>query len=258
MSRAQRVWLNGVELASVHPKVLVQHIDEGPLELKQQTAERYGGGTFLFSNVGTKRQIDISFAIREGLDWPTRAGVYTAVCNWAREGWLELSSRPGQRIYVYCTQLPDLGKLRDWTQDLTITFQALWFPYWQDSAGVTLPVMTGTSGSQTCPLNASHPGLLDLRVSPNAAGLTRFKAWTNGADAITMDFSSRPLGVGQTFTMATDKHGLLTIRGTSTSYLAYRTLDSAENFEPSPPTVNVQFEADVSVSVTATVRGCFI
>ena len=112
--RHQQVWLNNVDLASVHPSVLLQHINEGELKLLQRWNDRPGGGQMLLSNQYQQKEIIIEFAIRDGRNYDRRLEAFAAVCQWAAGGgWLEISSRPGQKIFVTLSQMPVIGRLRN-------------------------------------------------------------------------------------------------------------------------------------------------
>lgn len=262
--REQEAYLNEIAISSISSKLLLQHIDEGPLEYAQTTAKRPYGGTYLLSNAPTKREITVSVAIREGLNFADRATIYQALCGWCAPGWLRVSERPDQRIYVYPTHLPDLGKLREWTKDLDITLTAFWAPYWQALTPTVLATMEGTSGSRTISkMPGTAPGILDLAITPTSADLTSLTLRTYRASTIAstvqFNFTEAPIAAGETLAIEHDERGLLTVKKGTTGMLKYRTPASADDLILTHALSDrIYFTANTACQVVASYRGCWV
>lgn len=262
--RVQQAWIDDVPITNASAKIILQHIEEKPLELSQVVANRPYGGQYLVSNQPTKREIVLHFAIKEGLDFESRLSVYQAVCSWCKSGWLRLSDHPGQRIYVHPIIYPDLGKLRDWADDLSVTFAAYWFPYWQAISPTEL-TSSGTSGSLSIPkLGGTYNGILDLSITPASDSLTSLtiRTYCNTTTKLSdMYFSLTlsPVSAGQTLTFAHDERGLLTVVQGGTGLLGRRSIASSDDLLLLPGVSNrIYYSANTVVSVTARYREAWI
>ena len=251
--RDQRVYLNGIDLQSVHPSILLQHIHDNGLRLDVKSADRAGApGQFMTGWRPQSREITVEFAIRERLDFTVRAQAITAVTAWAAGGgWLELSDRPGLRMYVALTEAPSLGKLREWTADLSMTFTAYEWPFWSESAPVVASD-TLTTGSLTVNVTGTWDTRLEAEITPASTALTSVVITVGGE---TMTLSSLSVAAESTLKIWWDERHLLRITNGSTGLLSHRT-GSDLPLAPGSHTVTLTFNTDCDVRLWA--RGCYL
>lgn len=252
--RDQKVFLNGVDLQSAHPAVLLQHIHDNGAALDVRTADRAGAaGQFLTGWRVQNREITIDFAIRERLDFTVRADAVNAVTAWAaRGGWLELSDRPGLRMWVALKSAPSLGKLRDWTADLSLTFEAHAWPFWTEA----IPAVTAVDGATNRLLTVTVPGTwetrLEAEITPVSAALTSVSI-DPGEDAMTI--SNLNLAAGKTLRIWWDERHLLHIVGNNIALLSHRT---GGDLTVWPGVVQPRVIFNTACDVRIWARGCFL
>lgn len=254
--RYQRVWLNGIDFASVHPALLLQHISESNPEISQKWSDRPGGGQILTGSQITHREITIEFAIREALDYMKRLEVYTAVCAWcSRGGWLEISSRLGKRIYVTVSKLPAIGKLREWNENLSITFTAGWYPYWQDIAEHTKTEYLVSNSTTTIFVSGNVPSGISARIVPSDA-LTDFALAVDATDSRITISPKTAIAAGAEVVIGYDNRHLLRITVDGTPLSAYRT--GSDELIANPGAAMVGFFFNTPCNLFLTSRGAWL
>lgn len=258
MARYQEAWLNGTALSTVHPAVLIQHIQEAAPKMAQKTAAQAGRpGVWLASNQVERREITVHFAIREALNYPRRVEVCNAVAGWALPGgWLEVSSRPGQRIWATMTAPPAVGKLRDWTADIPVTFTAYFFPYWIDihPAETTLTAETDETAALGVPGTAETA--LEAEITPTADTLTAVTLTVDGGAFITL--TGLTVAAGNTVRLAYDPRHLLSITAGGTGILSKRTAASADDLTLSPGQHTIRVQTDTACNTRLMARGVWL
>lgn len=253
MSRYQDAWLDGIQLSSVHPAIIVQHISESAPKKDTKTAVRPGGGTYLISNNVTEREITISVAIRQARDFITRTEAYNALVAWAvNGGMLELSNRPGLEIFVTCKEPPSLGRLRDWAEDISITFVAYWYPYWVDKIAQTASA-SGTSGTVDLSVLGTWPGCLEADITPTDGTLTTV---TMSVDADGINVSPISIASGHTLHLRYDERHLMHIEADGAQLMAQRY--GVENIRLRPGIQTVTYEANTACTWVFKSRGVTI
>lgn len=253
--RDQHVYLNGISLEDAHPLILLQHISENAPELDVKTADRAGAaGGFLTGLKPTKREITVEFAVRERLDFTRRAEAVSAAMAWAMNGgWLSLSSRPGLRIHVNPAQLPAVGKLREWTENSTILFEANEWPLWTDLTPARAELTAGTTAASAY-LSAAGtwPTGLEADITPSSAALTSVSISACGK---TMTVSGISVAAESTLKIWWDEHHLLRITAGATGLLNKRTGD---DLILPPGRHEVSVTANTACDVTLMARGCYL
>ncbi len=247
--RNQKVWLNGVDLITVHPAILLQQINEGDLKLNQRWMDRASGFQMLSVDAPQRKEIVIEFAIRDGRDFARRAEAYSAVCAWAYGGgWLEVSDRPGQKIRVACAQMPALGNLRDWTENISIRFIAGWYPFWENTAPIMANLQNVTSGSVMIAVPGNARSNLAATIVPSA-----------NIDSITLgvEETNTEITIATTITAGsnvhlryTDEH-FLCIDADGTDLLRWRTGSDDLILNPGTATIDYAFSGACNVTLIA-------
>lgn len=252
--RDQRVWLNGVEFGSAHPKLLLQHITEAPPEVEVKTTARAGApGQYVTGLVPSRRQITVEFAVREALDFAARAEAVSAAAAWAwGGGWLELSSRPGLRIRVEPTELPGPNRLREWTQTLRMVLTAHSWPLWEE-VNPSSASGTGTSLTLQLPVGGTFETRLEAEITPQSGTLTSAEIT---ADGQTMTLSGLSVAAGTALKIFYDERHLLHIEAGSAGLLGKRTGDDLALTPGTRHAVGVTVNTACAVTVRA--RGCWL
>ena len=249
--RVQRVWLNGTEFASVHPALLLQHINEGDTKLTQKWMDRPGCGQILTGHAPQRREIHIEFAIRDGRDYARRVEAFSAACAWAYAGgWLELSDRPGQKIYVKLSQLPTLGRLREWTETMTIDFVAGWYPFFENKEPSTGSVTNVSQGSLSMFVPGNVQSCLGATVvSSSALSSIRLGVQETGTEILIAPSPSITAGA-EIKLFYTNQH-LLCITAGGTDLIRWRTGSDDLLVNPGANTINYQFDAASDLQLIA-------
>ena len=244
--RHQQVWLNSVDLASVHPSVLLQHINEGELKLLQRWNDRPGGGQMLLSNQYQQKEIIIEFAIRDGRNYDRRLEAFAAVCQWAAGGgWLEISSRPGQKIFVTLSQMPVIGRLREWTETMAIHFVAGWCPFWES----TVPSTASGSGASGT-INLFAPGNAPSKLSAVVTGSLTSVTLSCPATG-TAFWVSNPSGFDSVVRFFHDDRNLLHITSGGVDIMKYRGGSDEVILNPGNNVIAYQCNAAASIQLIA-------
>lgn len=253
--RDQHVYLNGVSLETAHPSILLQHIDESAPKADVQTAARGGApGAFVTSAQLRERAVTILFAVREAKDFTIRADAVSAAAAWAAGGgWLSLSSRPGLRLWVTPTELPSIGRLRDWTDDISLTLTAFHWPWWQEESPTAVTATgVGSTGTEiTVPVTGCAPAGLEAEITPGDA-LTGVTLTSGGR---TMTLSNLSVASGTKLSVYYDERHLLRIEAGGTGLLGKRTGDDLV-LQPGRRAVTVACSTASTVKLWA--RGCYL
>ena len=248
MHQVQRAWLDGVEFASAHPALMLQHINEIEPKLTYKSSARFGGGLIEHSRVMDRREITLEFAIREGLDFARRQEAYQAAVAWAYNGgWLRLSDHPGQRIYVSMTKAPALGRLREWTEDMAITFTAAWYPWWENVDAQEVGVTAQASGTVQMHVLGTAPSCLCCSIVPVTGSLTSAIISTPESEMV-ISLENTPASAGSTVIIAYDDKHIMWIRCGSYNLLRYRTGSDDLILQPGYQPIGYSFNTTCNVT----------
>lgn len=252
--RNQSVWLNDVSLTTVHPSIIVQHISEGELEYNLNAIARPDYGMFVARNVPQKREITIEFAIRERLNYATRAEAFQAVCAWAADGgWLTLSDHPGQQIYVTCTKMPSLGRLREWNENLTVVFSAIQYPFWIAEYPSTKVLEGVTTGQTEISVTGTRKTCLECDITPVSDPLRNVMLLANGT-SMNFNLTRNLIPAGSTLRMFYDDMHYLRLIYNGTGMLQYRS--GSDDIVLNPGAINnIVYSFNTPCNVTFMARG---
>lgn len=216
------VWLNGQALHDADPALYVTDIQERvPVGNVALAAFAGRDGQHVLRRSRQALQVDIHIAIRDQ-DPARRKQALDRVKAWAAlGGWLSLSDRPDQRLYVEMDTPPTIGSSLQWTQDIIIPLMAYGVPYWEQ-AYPTTAAGAGASGECTlfAPGNAPTCFLSFYARNTGSAALTTLTVQT-GDTAITLDGLS--VAPGETVSVSYDHTGLQQLP------VDKRTADSADD-----------------------------
>ena len=243
--------LNGIALESVDPRLYVQDIAE-EIRMRVDTAPRVDRGLRLIG--APEREgltVTLRFMVKER-DRAARARVISRVNAWAREGWLTVSTRPEQRLYVVCTQ-PAGSETYRWSGDMQLTLTACGEACWQDRYPTAASV-SGSAGEAVLRPLGTRPCPLEARiVNRSGEALNALSLTVNGRR---MAFEGLGLAEEETLEIACDEYGLLKAAVNGAGRLSCRTADSADALTLTPCRENaVRFAADGTCGVTLYARG---
>lgn len=245
-----RAALNGVQLETLDPRILVTGISELAPSMNVNTTPRWGMGTNLTKNVPASLDVQVKFSIRiKKQDQAGRAEVFSMVNGWAAGGgYLTVSHREGKRIRVSCNGITAFDDPVKWTTEYTITFRAYEAPYWEDAREWS-DTFTGSSIAARVIARGNLPTVADMYIRND--GSSSISSLTITANGKTMAFSSLSLAAGHTLAIEHDEHGFLTIKDGSTSKMSARTLSSVDDIElvPGPNEITVSSSRQMTVEV---------
>ena len=252
MTEEIRCALDGADLTSLDPRIHIQDVEERP-RMRVETRARPGYGSALAASERESLAVIISLMIKEP-DGTARQQAMQAVRGWAKRGWLTVSTRPGQRLYVVCTQPPET-RWRRWSEETQIVLTAYDGAFWQDvypaAAG-----FTGADGSAGIRPGGTRACRLEAEIR-NASG-ERVDSVALSANGETMAFAGLGLAAGETLRISYDERGLLHAEAAGEGKLSCRTAESADDVPLFPARENtVRFAADGECAVTLRARGVY-
>lgn len=176
MPRHIEISLNGIPLTGAVPLALIQQVYEEPAEELLTTAERaVGDGQTVIEKRRTRLTVAVTFTLAETRDLALRARQQQAAADWAADGYLTLSSRPGQRLAVICTRTPNTVEDRNYTAQLRAEFAAVAPPYWQDEE-YAAATGSGASGVATLQPTGTKPRVpLEAVITPTGGTLNALR-----------------------------------------------------------------------------------
>lgn len=245
------VSLNGISLETLHDSILILDVnydDPGRVYENVTTAKR--DGSIPVSHYKEQATVNISFEIHE-YDIAKRQKICQSVIAWAKKGGiLETNDREGQMLFCICETLPYISSVRNWTDELIITFTAYSIPYWQEKTPSRL-TLSGTTGSGYLYVPGSAPKTyVEATVTANAA-LTSISLTVKDT---TITLSNLAVASGKSVVISYDDKMIQSIKADGVSVLGKRT--GADDLIAECGVRNaVSFTANASCSVTFSARG---
>lgn len=241
--------LDGASLASLDERIVILDITEDAPRMHEVTLPLHGGGHRVLASQRESITVRIRFAIHA--ESPAhRLSVMQSIRTWAMKGGkLTISPRPGQRLTVTCTALPDLS-FRDWPEEMTLAFTSLYAPWWEAAEQT---VVSGT-GVKTL-LVPGTADYADMDVIIMNAAATTVTELTVRCGESHMTFRDITLPSGSQIVIS-HVRGSLTAKLDGKSVLHCRTMDSSDELLlPCGETVEMSVEAAVSLYTFFQVRG---
>lgn len=249
-----RAALNGVQLDSLDPRILVTGIAEVAPSMNTSTTPRWGMGTQLAKNVPAYLDVQVKFAIRiKKNDQPSRARIFGIVNAWAAPGgYLTVTHREGQRLRVACAGISQFDDPVNWTTEFTITFRAYEAPYWEDARAWS-EMAYGSNITKRVIVRGDMPTVADFYILNTGTG--NITTLTITANDQTMSFSSLALPASHTLAIAHGENGFLSIMDGSTSKMSARSLASVDEIVLRPGANDITLTANRAMSIDIRHRG---
>lgn len=246
-------WLHGDSLRDVDGSVQITEISQ---ELSVKTV--YAANT---GRVGRRRgrihrealKITVSFTLYEFADIWAREAALEAVNAWARDGYLEISTKPDRRVYVNCTGRASVKQARDHKEVFQLTFETEDSPFWEDKAP-TQYELSGTEASASVSIPGTRESApADVEITPTAETLNTLSLVFGGTQ---MAFTGLNVEAGQALVLSHDEQtGFLQIMAGNVSKYACRSGESDDELTCAPGMQTVGFTANTACEAAFCVRG---
>lgn len=254
-----RCAIDGKELDAIDESIYITDIRETAPKMRTESVlNAIYSGTRITRRTRQSLSVKISFAIRER-DVFQRQRIMQQINAWAKEGYLTLSTRPGQRLRVIPEALPATDSALRWWDTLTMDFAAYALPYWQDQIP-TSAVLSGTEGTKTVfvPGDAWEEEDVFVEADVTNKGSASMNALTLTAGDTYFRFASLNLPPGKTLNITYEDDGILRILTDGASALAKRLPESSDDLRlPIGKSGALSVSADQSVSMTYRFRGVY-
>lgn len=248
-----RVSLGGVQLDSIHDKLLILDVRYGPKKTERQKISAANlDGYALSGEFSSERSVTVIFELHI-YDTAERNRVCQLVNAWAENGrTLKTSDREGQYLTVYCDQQAEIGSVRNWTDPLSLVFTTKWKPDWT-SEKESVVTLNGKSASGTLKLDGNLGSAL-VSVSATAAeAVSSFQA-TVGDTTIYLTGLSVPAGQKIEISYIDDRYLRIRANGKSVRMKP----ESSDNLRaPCGANTKVSFTANKKMTVVFSARGVF-
>ena len=177
--------LGGTGLYDLDDRIYINDIQESPV-VSVETADRPYYGQYLVG-VTAKNTLTVTvrFMIKEQ-DRAARMAVIQKICGWATRGYLESNIHPNQRLYVVCTQLPEV-KTYAWHEEMAVVFTAYGEACWEEITPVSYTVASATNAaSTTFKPGGTRPCFLEAEITNNANSALTSVVLTANGESITI------------------------------------------------------------------------
>ena len=245
-------WFDGEGLRAADPRIQPTNI---ACELTSKSTYTTASGRDGRTRRKVKRdaiRITVSFTVYEHEDIYGRETALEKANAWARDGWLEISTKLNRRIYVNCVTRASVKKSRDYKEEFSIVFESADSPFWEDK-NPTRYNLAGTNVSK----NVSIPGT--RKSAPAAVAIVptggTLNTLTLNFGASSMSFTGLNIPVGHSLVLDYGENGYLRIMSANVSKYACRSGDSDDDLQSDPGVQPVGFTANVACGVDYSVRG---
>lgn len=220
------VWLDGLPLHEIDPTIILTDIIEQPAAVDVVSYPRaQGSGTRVSKRTRQSLSVSVRFRIWE-YNVTRRKAVMQKVIAWAKGGKrLAVNDRPAQRLRVEVDELPTIQSALHWQQEISLTFTAYAFPFWENDYADSLTT-SGAASMYVAGDADSAP--VDVSITPSGSKVTV------KADQTTITLT----GISGDVEISHGDDGLLRIVSGGESILFHRTPESSDDLFVTPGRVN--------------------
>ena len=256
MILSRRVALGGVNLDTLHERIVIRSIDTGVPKESLNAVNRMGGfGQRLTGQHWETMDVTVAF----GIDVPKsemalRRSIWEDVITWAlKGGWLTVGHMPNRRIYIDKAVLPSSGDLWNWTDDFSITFRAYNMPYWQDVNPNAVAERGVSSWAGTLGVPGHFRTVADVTFrNTGGSSMTSFSITCGGS---TLSLTGISLANNSDLVISHGTDGLLRITAGGVSVYNKLTAESADDLYMNPGTAAISMTAGKAGNVTVSCYG---
>lgn len=256
--------LNDIALSSVAPNIYIRDIQvASPKMTVTRHSKALDNGSIVTNKRFDSSSVTIIFELRE-YDTDIYRRYIDLIAEWAAvDGYLTLSDRPDKRLYVTCTEFPVVGSMLQWTDEVSITFESIGFPYWEDSTPRTsLITATSTDLNEQGTIYKgaflkAKKTIIDPFVEVVVAVDGTQLEWINlAADSTFLTLSGLSITTGQIIRVYYDKMHILHIDGPEGSIMNKRYYTSSDDLKLTRGAENwVSLTASCPVTASFSTRG---
>ena len=252
------VYLDGIALSSISPKIYITNINESEPRVRMTTDDnaKYVGSRLRTRRV-TEREVEVIYMVRER-DVSRRAQILDDISAWVHDGRLAVNYRENMFLPVYFASIPTPASSLDWTDELSLTFAA-YSPFWRSlyptrvSADLTANMKTDVNFYPT----GNSETFLEFSVENTSASM--LNALTVETGGRKFEFEGLGLANGQALEVSYGDNEILRIAANSASALAKRTADSDDDLILQPRMQNtVSVTSDAAATIHLQARGRYI
>lgn len=254
MREELRCAVDGNELLSVDPRLYIQEIEE-QVKADARVAGRPGGGSRLCGGAVGREALTVTlrFLVKEK-DRAQRAAILARVNAWARRGWLTVSTRPWQRLYVVCVQPADGGALR-WSGEARLVWAAYDWPYWTGTVPFSAAVDGESGAVWLCPEGTRDYCAEAELTNCSGENIGNLSFYFGGGEKLA--FSGLEWADGAVFRLYYDERHLLRAEAGGLPALDCLTADSEDGILLPPGRNSVIYYADGRCAGRISARGVF-
>ena len=196
-------------------------------------------------------RITITFRVWEFCSVPDREAAVEAANAWARDGYLSVTSKPGRRVLVQCAGRAGSQNPRNYKEEYQLIFETAQSPFWEEDTPALFE-LTGEGDSDTVRVPGTYEAVFDASIAHESGTLN---ALTLIVGDTQMLFTGLSVAAGTPLTLSHDEAGRLMILAGNVSKYACRAEPSDDELIGGPGETQIGFTADVSCTVTLSVRG---
>lgn len=265
MILSRRVSLDNKQLDEVNKRIVITGIEEAAGKDTLNTAAAAGWmGTRITQQRRDTLDVTVRFRIlAEKRLMATREEILDKVNAWAASGsggWLRIDHKQNRRLQVILVQPAAMGDPWNWTNEYTLVFRAYSVPYWEyDGTVPQYGFDVAAKGTGSITIQGSARTQLSVQVSNRSGKDINNVSVTIGSKKIA--FKGLALKANQQLIMGYDRTAETCVpyfRIGNTSVMAARTPDSADEFDVTPGSKTVKWEADRAVQVLIIYRERYI
>lgn len=248
-------WIDGDSLLNRDRRIQITNIQAKIEEKATFKANAAGHGRRLETARRESCQVTIEFTIFEWRSVYERDAVLDAANAWARDGFLEISTKLGRRLYMICAGRAWVKQARDHNEKYMLVFESAENPFWEDKSPTRI-TLSGTNAVS----HVSVPGTrecapVDVEVTPVSDTLNTLILFTGSSY---MTFENLNVAPGAGLILSHDGHGVLSITAGGASRYACRTGISADDLICGPGVVACGFSSDAACGVEFAFRGRYL
>lgn len=252
------VYLNNVALSSIDSRILILDVAYGePGFQRQESRIANRDGNFLGELARNGCSVTVTFQLRI-YDISDRQSVCQEIVKWAMKGGkFETNDRPDQMLLCVCEKPPHITSAMKWLDELSVTFRARSYPFWQDIAPTVLSLSGTAQNGVKMRLNGiAEKTYVKVTVKPTSGTLSSL---TVSANDSTITLQGVSVASGNTLEIGYDDDMILYIKSGTTSYLDKRTPASSDDLIAKCGEENTfSFSANTAVQITFSVRGAWL
>lgn len=236
--------LDGVELSSIAPEIIVTDIAYGQPVRELQTRQLAGrDGQVLTRTITGGVSVTVYFEVHEQ-NVRRRMSIMEDVQRWAqRGGMLTTGDRPGRRLRVVCDSLPVIGSSLRWTGTCSLTLTAYASPFWEDELPTIVTISGNGSKTVNVPGFSAPAGYAVIIKNTGTSAISGAKI--TACDTF-LQFTGISIPAGKALEISHDERDLLTATIDGASVLEKRTAASSDE---------LVLDAGKSVALIATTDG---